>query len=276
MVRRRTIVLTAVGAAVFALLLITAIGSQSLPGTTRSLSLSWTIDVIEVVQVGAGVLIIGAILWSLIASRRQRDEDRPPRRAPGGKRPVWAVLLVLVALALFIWILPRQQREAPEEVPPDFTISEVDFPPVESIGNAWPLLVLAAGTLVAAFAVSRLVRPEEDEPTAIDAGTLLVDALDTALDDLSWSDDPRSAIIKAYYDIERTLRNHDLGRQPSEAPREYLERVLGGAALDPAALTTLTDLFEQARYSDHTVGLTERQAAIDAMESVRAVLTVHP
>jgi Domain of unknown function (DUF4129) len=266
--------LAAVGVAVFALLLITAVGSQSLPGTTRSLSLSWTVDVIEILQVGAGLLIVGAILWSVIAGRRQREEDRPLRQAPQRKRPAWAVLLVLFALALLIWILPRQERDSPEEVAPDFTITEVDFPPVESIGSAWPLLVLAAGTVVAAFAVSRLGRPEDDEATSVDAGALLADTLDSALDDLSWSDDPRSVIIKAYHDIERTLSNHDLGRRPSEAPREYLERVLGGTDLEPAAVTTLTELFEQARYSDHQMSSGDRRNAIDAMESVRDGLTV--
>lgn len=266
--------LAAVGAAVFALLLITAVGSQSLPGTTRSLALSWTVNVLEVLQIGVGVLIVGAIVWSVLAARRERDEERPARRAPRRKRPAWAVLLVLVALAVLVLILPRHEREAPEEALPDFTISEVDFPPVESIGNAWPLLVLAVGTVVAAFAVGRLGRPDSEAEGDVDAGALVAGTLDSALDDLTWTDDPRSVIIKAYRDIERTLGDHDLGRTPSEAPREYLGRVLSGTALEPAAITRLTDLFEQARYSDHAMGPAERHTAIEAMESVRAGLAV--
>ena len=80
-----------VGIAVLALLLLTASGSRSSPGTTRSLALSWTIDVVEVIQVGVGILIIGALLWSLLR-RRPRQEERSRRRSSTQERPAWAVL----------------------------------------------------------------------------------------------------------------------------------------------------------------------------------------
>jgi Domain of unknown function (DUF4129) len=266
--------LAAVGAAVFALLLLAAIGSGSEPGTTRSLRLSWTVDVIEWIQVGVGILIVAAILLSLVAGRREREEDRPRRQVPNRKRPAWAVLLVLTALALLVLFIPRHGREVDDETQPDFTISEVHFPPVEDIGNAWPLLVLAVGTVVAAFAVSRIDRPEPDRDTVADPGSLIADTIGGALDDLSWSDDPRAVIIKAYHDIEQALGAVGLGRRASEAPREYLHRVLGAADIDPAAIGALTDLFEQARYSDHPMGPNERRAAIEALETARFSLAV--
>lgn len=266
--------LAAVGAAVFALLVLAAGGSRTLPGTTRSLSLSWTFDVVAVIQVGIGVLIIGAILWSLIASRRQREEQPSRRRAPRRRRPPWAVLLVLVAISLLIWLIPRQHRETPEEAAPDFTISEVDFLPVENLGNAWPLLVLAAGTMLAAFAVSQLGSTSADEDDDIDPGPLLADALDEVLEDLASTDDPRAAIITAYRTIERELTGAGLGRRSSEAPREYLRSVLAAANVAPEAIITLTDLFEQARFSLHPMDDTDRRAAIEAMESVRSALAV--
>lgn len=272
--RRRILGLSAVGAAVLSLLMLTAVGARNLPGTTRSLALSWTIDVIQVIQVAVGLVIIGAILWSLIAGRRRRDDDEPRRKASARKQPAWAVLLVLAAVALFVWLfIRRPERVILEEVPPDFTISEVDFLPVENVGNAWPLLLLLVGTVIAAFAVNRLTRPEPEPEEEIDPGALLAETLTDALDQLSWSDDPRAVIIKAYRNIERALADVGIRRRVSEAPREYLLRVLTSANVEQDSITQLTTLFEQARFSDHEMGPIDRQAAIEAMESVRANLS---
>jgi hypothetical protein len=63
-------------------------------------------------------------------------------------------------------------------------------------------------------------------------------------------------------------------RRPTEAPFEYLGRVLvNGGAPRPAA-THLTELFEQARFSQHTIGSELKDEALDALidirESIRA------
>ncbi len=269
--RRRVFGLGAIGVAVLSLLMLTAVGARSLPGTTRSLALSWTIDVIEVLQIGVGVVILGAILWSLV--RRRSGDERPERKALPRRQSAWAVLLVLAAVALVIvWLISRPDPTVLEELPQDLNISEVDFLPVESAGDAWPLLVLIAGTLIAAFAVNRLTRPEPSIEDDIDPAGLLAETLTDALDRLSWSDDPRDVIIKAYHGIERAFAAAGMPPWASEAPRQFLERVLTSADVEEEAITRLTALFEQARFSDHDMDESDRVAAIEAMEAVRADL----
>ena len=270
--RRRVFGLGAIGVAVFSLLMLTAVGARSLPGTTRSLALSWTIDVIEVLQIGVGVVILGAILWSLV--RRRTSDNRPKRKAPPRRQSAWAVLLVLAAVAaVVVWLILRPDPTILEEMSQDLNISEVDFLPVESAGDAWPLLVLIAGSLIAAFAVNLLTRPEPSTEDELDPAGLLAETLTDALDRLSWSDDPRAVIIKAYHDIELAFAAAGMPPMESEAPRQYLERMLTSADVEKDAIIRLTALFEQARFSDHDMDESDRTEAIEAMEAVRADLT---
>ncbi len=268
---RRVVGLVGIATAVLGLLILSAVGARSLPGTTRSLALSWTVDVIQIIQVGLGVLIIAAILWGLVAQRRgkdgQRTKERSRRKSPLG------VLIVIAAIALLIFVIPRRGPSVLEEPPSALNFSQVDFLPIEDVGAAWPLFVLVAGVALAALAVHVLTQPEEeiDEEKA-DPGELLADTLTDALDELSWSDDPRSVIIRAYRTIEAALGRAGLPRRHSEAPREYLHRVLTGAHVQQDSITRLTTLFELARYSDHVMDAVDRREAIEAMESVRSQL----
>lgn len=94
-------------------------------------------------------------------------------------------------------------------------------------------------------------------------------ALDESLDDLRAEPDPRRAVIAAYARLERVLASHGLPRKTSEAPLEYLTRMLGGLSVSPPAARRLTDLFERAKFSQHAVGAEMKEHAIDALETVR-------
>jgi Domain of unknown function (DUF4129) len=91
-----------------------------------------------------------------------------------------------------------------------------------------------------------IARPEEDELATRRA-------VKAALVPLHEPADPRAAVIEAYARMERVLAERELGRRASEAPREYLRRVLGVRGASEASLTTLTELFEEARFSRHPV-----------------------
>jgi uncharacterized BrkB/YihY/UPF0761 family membrane protein len=273
--RRRLLSLAVIGLAVLGLLTLTAVGARSLPGTTRSLALSWTVDVIQVIQIGIGLVIIAAIIWGLVSSRRGREEDMPKRKTTLKRQSPLAVFLVILAVALLFYVIPRQAPEVLDESAPDINISEVDFLPMENVGAGWPLLALIATAVIAAFAVSMLSRQREEDEADLDAGALVAGTLTGALDELSWSDDPRSVIIKAYHDIEAALARSGLPRRPSEAPREYLERVLATVGVGAESITRLTALFELARFSEHDLGASETNEAEAALRSALADLQVH-
>jgi len=274
--RRRILGLATIGLAVFGLLTLTALGSRSLPGTTRSVALSWTVDVIEVIQVAIGVIIVAAVIWSLIAVRRNRDKEKKPQRKSLPRRQSsLAVLAVLAAVAVLVYLIPkRAPRVLEEPTPPDFNFSRVDFLPMEEVGAAWPLLALIAMAVIAGFAISVLTRAEPDPEPDPDAAALLADSLSDALAALDWSDDPRSVIIKAYHDIETALADAGMPRLASEAPREYLQRVLSSLGVEADSITRLTTLFELARFSEQDLGAAEVDDAQAALQSVLADLRV--
>jgi Domain of unknown function (DUF4129) len=61
-------------------------------------------------------------------------------------------------------------------------------------------------------------------------------------------------------------------RSPAEAPREYLRRALAASRPTERETTTLTDLFEEARYSTHAIPERLREVALSALRSLRSRL----
>jgi hypothetical protein len=107
--------------------------------------------------------------------------------------------------------------------------------------------------------------PDDDAQVARDA----VDAALLALRDPA---DPRAAVIEAYARMEHVLAERDLGRRTPEAPREYLRRVMREQGMPEQALTTLTALFEEARFSRHPIPESAPRRAANELQTARAVL----
>ena len=97
----------------------------------------------------------------------------------------------------------------------------------------------------------------------------LAEVMDDALDDLRAENDPRTAIIAAYARMEKLLAGFGRPRAPSEAPFEYLARVLLELRVSRHPVEALTELFERAKFSTHALGAEEKSRAIEALESVR-------
>jgi hypothetical protein len=92
------------------------------------------------------------------------------------------------------------------------------------------------------------------------------------LDDLRAEPDPRRAIILAYARMEATLSRGGVPREESEAPLEYIARALLELDVRPEPVHRLTDLFEQAKFSDHPIDAGMKEEALEALEDVRADL----
>jgi len=94
-------------------------------------------------------------------------------------------------------------------------------------------------------------------------------SIDDALDDLEAEPDARRAVIAAYARMERALGRHGLRRMPSETAVEYLRRILLGLTSRADAVSRLTSLFEQAKFSRHEIDSSMKQDAIDALRTIR-------
>lgn len=157
----------------------------------------------------------------------------------------------------------------------------------------WVIAAVVLGGLVAhAVLLVRLLRrrggrrrrpgaPEPDEDEEDPAGALREDedsdvarrAVEAALAPLLDPADPRAAVIAAYARMEAVLAERELGRGAAEAPREYLARVLRERGMPELSLTTLTEMFEEARFSRHPIPGSAPGRARDELEHARAALT---
>ena len=136
--------------------------------------------------------------------------------------------------------------------------------PVFMIGS----LVVGIGGALALLALRR--RHEELERAPV--RETLAEVLGETLDDLRREPDPRKAVIGAYSKMERTLAARGFPRHESEAPLEYLGRILGIVEGSGHSARRLTRLFERARFSPHEIDQRMKDDAIDSLVGLRAQL----
>jgi len=140
--------------------------------------------------------------------------------------------------------------------------------------ETWPVvIVLALVTIgIVAWYLSYRARRRRLQPFPEHVGPALADLLDETLDDLRAEADARKAVIAAYARMERALAAYGLPRAPSEAPDEYLARILTDLEVSRRAISRLTALFAWAKFSGHDVAPEMKDEAIEALEAVRAEL----
>jgi hypothetical protein len=243
-------------------------GSDRAPSTTFVDSL-FTLSLVLLV-----VLVLIAISVRIGVFRSMARKGRR-RSSIGGL--IAYLLVIVLAVAAGRHILDHEKRLV-KPGPAD----ELAFPtkrphkPIATPGTVrspriiWPLaigvVVLIGGTAGVLIVLSRrrrvASRPREE---AVDE---LVAALDSAIDDLRRDPDPRRAVVAAYARMEDALTVFGLPRKAAETPYEYLARA--GRELEAEeAVAALTDLFELAKFSEHSIDETMRGRAIDALVAVR-------
>ena len=188
---------------------------------------------------------------------------------------VWIGLLtlgLLVARRLSKWdgemrapredLLHNRTGTLPEQVTSETRTAEFTWlPALITVG----LILLAVGAWWFAGRGRKRARGEY----RIGLALAVAQALDESLDDLRAEADPRRAVIAAYARLERVLADYGVARRPSEAPFEYLSRILGSLQVADEAIATLTRLFERAKFSHHAVVPEMKEQAITALETVR-------
>jgi hypothetical protein len=131
----------------------------------------------------------------------------------------------------------------------------------------WLASLLAAGAIGGYLWYRRSRRPPPREHRELAEELEVV--LTETLDDLESEPDPRRAVIRAYARMEIVLAAHGLPRNASEAPLEYLARVLRELHVGAGAAHALTELFERARFSQHEIDSDMKDEAIAALATVR-------
>lgn len=131
----------------------------------------------------------------------------------------------------------------------------------------WLAGLVVTGALGGYLWYRRSQRPRPSERRELTEELEVV--LTETLDDLESEPDPRRAVIRAYARMEGVLAAHGLPRHASEAPLEYLARILHELRVRAAAAHALTELFERAKFSQHEIDAAMKDEAIAALANVR-------
>ena len=174
---------------------------------------------------------------------------------PGPPTWVWWLLGAIAAAAL-AWVAARIVRE----------LMRIRWRPPRLRRWRWRRRARTAPDESPTTEPARVVDDDEAEVAR--------DAVDAALVPLREPADPRAAVIEAYARMEHVLAERQLGRRPPEAPREYLRRVMREQGLPQESFTTLTALFEEARFSRHPIPEGAPRRAASELQIARAVLAV--
>jgi hypothetical protein len=257
-----------VGSALFALLVLAAVGSaderwgggveeRGVP--TGLIDYSFTILVL---------LFVALLVVIVDALRDRKNLPKLPERS--GVHPLISFLLVLAALAAYGALTDRQLGRESEGAEGS---GQRDADRASSGGGGeeqgiefqwW--LAITVGVLLAGYLLYRRKQRRRARPTAAEE---LEAVLTETLDELELDPDPRRAVIQAYVRMESVLAAHGHGRLPHEAPLEYLARVLRDLDVRAEAAHALTELFERARFSTHEIDLAMRAEAVASLEAVR-------
>jgi hypothetical protein len=225
---------------------------------------------------------IGAFLIFWAAFLRRAYADVPLKKSPlypGMLVPRPLVTVTFIFIVLFVavrWghrnpnaqpvVTPPAAQAGGQKATPGHRQYEPQFQwfPVFIIGS----LVVGIGGAMAFMALRRRRTELEKAPVR----ETLAEVLGETLDDLRSERDPRKAVIGAYAKMERTLAARGFPRNESEAPLEYLGRILGIVEGSGHSARRLTRLFERARFSPHEIDQKMKDDAIESLVGLRAQL----
>ena len=264
--------------------------TASTPSVTIAFDSSPIVGALRVAGYVAEFVGLAGLLAAMILYRAKTMRAQAPagtkRRPPA--MPWWAQLLGLAAVAAivvgqiavivaYVFEILRAMRtrlgggagggQSPFDVSPGLAGRDT--------ASLLIAVIIFIGLIVLLLAVAIRWRMQDRRfatvgPDAYRAATEA--AVDVSLDALRREPDPRRAVIAAYAAMERALSAAGLGRHRSEAPLEYVRRVLTEHAHAPEEVRSITHLFQVAKFSQHPIDEHMRGDAIDALEQIRATV----
>jgi hypothetical protein len=230
-----------------------------------------TVTLVAAATVGMALLVTAAALV--------RIGGRLPRRSGGSLMVSLVLTLIVITFVAFVLrpanLFERRVPEQQDEADPASLVGGRDSERRDTFEFKWDAAAVTAALLLlggAAAYVFLAPRARERTDSDLPLADAVADILADTLDDLRSEADARRAVIAAYARLERVLAARGVPRQPSEAPLEYLSRVLLELDVSPAAVLALTELFERAKFSPHEIDAAMKDEAIGALASVRQEL----
>ena len=133
--------------------------------------------------------------------------------------------------------------------------------------------------LVVRLARARLAPEAEGESSLERLRADLKEAAEQSIEAVLREEDPRKAVVACYARMEQVLHAHGYPRAPHMTPIEYMTATLNAVAAAGTAagaaraeavspLLRLTELYEVARFSAHTIFPKDKAAAISCLEQI--------
>lgn len=272
--RRRILI---AGAALLGLLAAVGLASRAHTpaggGHTRALDSDILLEYALVLVAAAALVVVPAGIYAFVVGRKKEDAVLlPPRRN-------WILALFLtmsgfaiVSIALLSsgYFGRHHPHPSGSPVSPLINLAGKGEAAPRAIRFDWMPVIVVGSLTVAVLAAGAFALVRRREPTRVRSrAERLVLAIEGTLDDLRAEPDPRRAVIAAYAQMEHALGRVGLPRRPSEAPREYLNRVLPAVGAGADSVERLTALFERAKFSPHAIDGAMKEEAIAALESLR-------
>jgi hypothetical protein len=241
-------------------------------GGTRALDTDILLEYLLVLIAATGLVVVPVAIWAFVFGRREEYVAALPAR-----RHWMASLLVTMTLFAVLSVIvlggklfKNNHHPGRASLNPFATLASKGSRGTRAVRFDWmPVIVVGSLTAVglAAVAVAFVRRREPARPRRV-VETLVL-ALERTVEDLRAEPDPRRAVIAAYAQMEAALGRAGLPRVPSEAPREYLRRVLPTVGAGAESVERLTGLFERAKFSPHAIDAAMKEEAISALETLR-------
>lgn len=168
----------------------------------------------------------------------------------------------------------------PPPTVPDFGLATQ--PPVEtgeasSSSVSWWLIVQIAALLLLAYLAFRWLRKRSVRVVGtfvepVDELEQLLEA--TAVDPQApaFAGEPRNAVVACWVALEDGLTASGVVPERSETSLDLTVRVLTRWEVDPATLSTLAELYREARFSRHPITTAQRDAAVGALSEIHSTL----
>ena len=236
-----------------------------------------------------GVAVIPAMLlviWQMVRELREEGPgDVDDHRERKVMKQVLVIALVGGAIALLALARPQKQSvESPTSNSHRPIAAHLRDKPDRTAETLLPWVVGGVGACCVFLVATAFIRRRRG---GIAIQELIEDGLEAprrelhrqveiSIAEIERESDPRRAVIHAYAGMEKTLARHKLGRRSFEAPGEYLHRAFAALRLSRRPGERLTELFEQARFSTHTIGLEMKRESIAALIELRSELEAKP
>lgn len=220
------------------------------------------------------------IVWAMLMKRVYENVPLKSKEIPlhGIPRPFIQVAILIALMAIGLRFGPffdnetkgsagsaaTKEEKAKKKTEPAQYVPQFQWLPMFVVGS----LVVGIGGAMVLMSVRR----QRELLAATPIRETLAEVLTETLDDLRREPDPRKAVIGAYAKMERTLAARGLPRHESEAPEEYLARILDVVSASGHSVRRLTRLFARARFSPHEIDLQMKEEAIEALTGLRAEL----